>query len=88
MTNLELQTIQRQIKFDAPSMAACLGISYDQYRRYYYGAVQIPESIERAVMELVAIEKEFDIQREKESLAFLEKHYPHGIPSEAIEVDL
>lgn len=59
MTNLDLQALQDRIKFDAVSMACCLGISHDQYRHYLYGHSKIPANIERAAMELEAVNTEF-----------------------------
>ena len=55
MTVFELRAIQKRINFDAPSMAACLGVDREQYRRYYYGHAAIPANIERAALELEQI---------------------------------
>jgi hypothetical protein len=82
MTNIELQQLQKRIKFDAPSMALCMGIDYEKYRRFYYGHTVIPVNIERAALELEQIQKEFDIVRAKEHCQFLDTHYPRGIMSE------
>lgn len=55
MNVFELRAIQKRINFDAPSMAACLGVDHEQYRRYYYGHATIPTNIERAALELEQI---------------------------------
>ena len=55
MTHLQLQEIQKEIKFDAPSMAAVLGIPYNSYKNYYYGINAIPEQIARKVLEIKQI---------------------------------
>lgn len=55
----QLQNIQKSINFDGPSMAICMGIDYEQYRRYYYGHTAIPDNIERAAMELQQINHKF-----------------------------
>lgn len=78
----ELKAIQEKIKFDGPSTAICLGIDYEQYRRYLYGCAVIPDSVARAASELVAIEREFDISRDREYQEFLQRSYPQGIASE------
>ncbi len=83
----ELREIQARIKFDAPSMALCLGLDYEQYRRYLYGAAVIPENVKRAALELEQVQKQFDIQRDREYCHFLDTHYPNGIMSEAIECE-
>jgi hypothetical protein len=79
MTVFELRNAQTRIKFDGPSMAACLGISHDQYRRYYYGHAEIPSQVARAVLELEQIQKTFDVQRDAEYCEYLNKKYPSGI---------
>jgi hypothetical protein len=55
VTANELKDIQHQIKFDAPSMAACLGVPYHTFRNYIYGENEIPAKVERAALELVQI---------------------------------
>lgn len=40
-------------------MACCLGISHDQYRHYLYGHSKIPANIERAALELEAVNTQF-----------------------------
>jgi len=87
MTPKELKAIQERIKFDGPATALCLGIDYEQYRRYIYGTTEIPESVARAAIELEAIEKQFDISRCREYDKFLDSHYPRGLPSEYIDVE-
>lgn len=59
MTFIDLQALQERIKFDGPSMACCLGISHDQYRHYRSGHSKIPPNIERAALELEAVNTEF-----------------------------
>ena len=59
MTHIELKSIQEEIKFDAPSMAACLGVSVRCYRNYLYGVNAIPPAVERAVLELRQINVTF-----------------------------
>ena len=83
----ELKAIQEQIKFDGPAMSVSLGIAYEQYRRYLYGAAEIPEEVARAAQELVIIEQQFDVSRDREYCRFLDHHYPQGIVSECVEVE-
>jgi hypothetical protein len=83
MTFQEIQDIQKRIKFDARSMAACLGIDYDQYRHYYYGHIKIPAGVARAAQEIENIEKEFDIKRDADYCQFLQEKFPFGVPNEA-----
>ena len=83
MNPSDLQAIQKRIRFNAPSMAACLGIPYQTYRNYLYGANAIPASVERAALALEAFEKECDAKREAETEDLLRREYPGGIPSEA-----
>lgn len=85
MTHTDLQQLQKRIKFDCRSMALCMGINYEQYRRYYYGHAVIPASVERAALELEQIQREFDIARDIEYCAFLDQQYPGGILSEVSE---
>lgn len=59
MTHTDLKAIQEEIKLDAPSMAACLGVSVRCYRNYLYGVNAIPSAIDRAVLELRQINKTF-----------------------------
>jgi hypothetical protein len=54
-----LRDIQERIRFDAPSMAACLGITPRAYRNYLYDARQIPPHIARAALELEQINVTF-----------------------------
>ena len=85
MTSDDLKTMQKMIKFDAPSMAAGLGISHDQYRRYYYGHALIPPYIERAAIELVNVNLMFIQERYKPGGDFdklLDVLHPNGIISE------
>lgn len=85
MTAKDLKDIQDRIKFDGPSMSTVLGVPYEQYRRFIYGAAEIPEKVARAALELEAIEKQFDISRDMEYCRFLEKSYPQGIVSDRFE---
>lgn len=78
MTFKELQELQAAVKFDCVSMAACLGLDYEQYRRFYYGHTEIPEKVERAAFELKQMQKTFDIQRDEEYCDFLDTKYPQG----------
>ena len=55
MTHTELQSIQKEIKFDCPSMAAVLGMPYNTYKNYYYNCNAIPEQIARKVLEIKQI---------------------------------
>lgn len=85
MTATELQELQERIKFDSPSMSACLGINYEQYRRYYYGHTEIPTTVERAALELETINVVFMQERYSPGGSFdreLSKKYPFGIRSE------
>ena len=83
MTANDLKNVQQRIKFDAPSMAACLGIPYQTYRNYLYGANAIPASVERAALALEEFERECDTAREAETEDLLQRQFPGGIPSEA-----
>lgn len=85
MTAAALQALQKRIRFDAPSMAACLGIPYQTYRNYRYGANAIPAHVERAALELERFERECDAAREADGVAVIDRQFPHGIPSEVIE---
>ena len=87
MTHTKLKAIQEQIKFDGPSMAAELGIDYEQYRRFVYGKAEITASVEKAVIDMAAREREFDIARDAEYCKFLDQHYPQGVISEAIDME-
>ena len=85
MTAIGLRELQERIKFDAPSMAACLGVDYEQYRRYYYGHTEIPAKIERAALELEAINVVFMEERYSPGGTLdqeLAVKYPFGIRSE------
>jgi hypothetical protein len=85
MTAAELRDLQQRIKFDAPTMAACLGIDYDQYRRYYYGRAVIPAGVARAALALEVFERECDAARAADGVAAIELQFPHGIPSEVCD---
>lgn len=85
MTNTELKELQQRIKFDAPSMALCLGIPYHTYRNYYFGSNKIPANIERAARELEQINITFIEERYKPGGEFdreIDRMHPNGIISE------
>lgn len=85
MTHTDLQQIQERIKFDAPAMAACLGVPYDTYRHFYYGHTKIPANVERAALELEQINATFMADRYSPGGALdreLNQLYPRGIMSE------
>ena len=84
----DLKAIQERIKFDARTMSICLGIDYEQYRSYLYGCAVIPDTVARAAQELVTIEEQFDIARDHEYCQFLNHHYPQGIASEPIDLEV
>ena len=81
----ELQAIQDEINFDAPSMAACLKISYEQYRRYYYDHAKIPSSLEQAVLELRQTNIEFRESAPARIDADIFKHCPNGFLSDPFD---
>ena len=82
MTHLELQSIQKEIKFDAPSMAAVLGIPYNTYKNYYYNVNAIPEEIAAKVLVI----RDRNIRHRDEAPARIEaaiqKYHPFGIISD------
>ena len=84
MEHTELQRIQESTRFKTREIAECLGLDYEQYRRYYYGHSKIPDEVERAALELEQIDKKF-FARYLPGGEFdqeLTKKYPCGIPSE------
>lgn len=82
MEHSELRDIQEKIKFDAPAMASCLGVTVRAYRNYLYGANSIPPVVERAALELLAINEEFM----RTAPARIDARIPKcGIMSEATE---
>lgn len=85
MNPSDLQALQKRIRFNAPSMAACLDIPYQTYRNYLYGANAIPASVERAALDLERFERECDSAREAAGVAVIDRQFPHGIPSEVRE---
>jgi len=87
MTNIELKQIQDRIKFDAPSMALCMGIPYQTYRNYLYGASSIPPQIERAALELEQINKQFLSAAPARIDARIASDFPHGFMGEACECE-
>lgn len=83
----ELQALQERVKFDAPSMAAVLGVPYSQYRHFYFGHTKIPPQVERAARELELINKTFMSDRYAPGGSFdqeLNQLYPQGIMSEPL----
>ena len=82
MTASDLQSIQKEIKFDCPSMAACLGIPYNTYKNYYYGVNEIPEQIAAKVSEIRRINLEFSATMPERIDAAITKYHPYGIISE------
>lgn len=87
MTHTQLKQIQQNIKFDAPSMALCLGIPYHTYRNYIYGANAIPESVERAALELEQINIQFSATMQERVAARIDREFPHGFASEIIDLE-
>jgi hypothetical protein len=59
----ELKDIEKKIKFDGNSFAICLGVDYDQLRKFKCGQTAIPDEVARAARELEHIERVFDQQR-------------------------
>ncbi len=55
----ELEALQARINFDTHTMAACLGVSLDDYQRYLSGSYKIPAHVKRAAFELDVIDREF-----------------------------
>lgn len=82
MTNTELRTIQETIKFDAPSMAACLVITTRCYYNYLYGVNKIPSQIERAALELEQINRQFIVDATARIDTIAARQFPGGIMSE------
>jgi len=62
MTNNELRDLRLRIKFDMRSMALCCGVALSTYQRYEDGTAAVPPHIERAALELEAIDKQFNIE--------------------------
>lgn len=84
MTSAQLRELQERIKFDAPSMAACLGLKLHCYRKYLYGENPIPEIVARHALELENINAIFINDLPKRVDAAADKEFPHGIMSEFI----
>lgn len=82
MIHTELKAIQEEISFDAPSMAACLGVSVRCYRNYLYGVNDIPPAIGRAALELRQINLTFIAEMPARIDARAAREHPNGIPSE------
>lgn len=76
MTSKELQKLQKKIKFDAESMALCLGLTLHCYRKYLYGENKIPSTVERAALELQQINFALDITRPGRIDAAIAKEFP------------
>ena len=79
MKSQDLKELQQRIKFDAITLAKCLGISHDQTRKYLCGQTTIPTEIERAALELEHVEKQLDAQRLANFEAKLSRSFPYGI---------
>lgn len=86
MTHHELQSIQKEIKFDAPSMSACLGIPYNTYKNYYFNCNVIPEQIARKVLEIRQINITFIEELPARVDERIKKQFPYGFLS-AMEVE-
>jgi hypothetical protein len=82
MNAVELKQLQYEIRFDAPSMACCLGVPYQTYRNYIYGINKIPPAVQRAALELEQINKTFMVEAVARIDARIAKDHPHGIISE------
>jgi hypothetical protein len=63
MNAAELTAIRDSLKFDAVTLAACLGISHDQCRKLLCGQTKIAPEIAHAALERVHIEQALDRQR-------------------------
>jgi len=88
MTNIELQVIQNRTKLDGPSMALCMGVDYEHYRRLYYGTAAISEREARSAMEIDKINTEFmdrRYHRDDECGKEICAKYPGGIVSAPVE---
>lgn len=84
LTATQLREIQDRIKFDAPSMASCLGLKLSCYRKYLYGENLIPEMVARHALELENINLLFMSDLPARVDAVADKEFPHGIMSEFI----
>lgn len=84
MTSTQLRELQDRIKFDAPSIAACLGLTLHCYRKYLYGENPIPEMVIRHALELENINTLFMSELPARVDAAVDKEFPHGIMSEFI----
>lgn len=82
MTHTELQELQQLIKFDSPSLAACLGIPYQTFRNYYYGVNKIPANIERKALEIKQVNLTFMQELPARVDERVDREFPRGIPSE------
>lgn len=82
MTSEELQAIQKEIKFDCPSMSAVLGVLYNTYKNYYYGVNEIPEQVARKVLEIRDINLAFSAGMAARIDERIEKLHPRGFMSE------
>ncbi len=81
MKHTELQALQKRIKFDARSMAACIGIPYDTYRNYFYGYNQIPPNIGRKALEIEQINITFMQDLPERVDERIRREFPQGIQS-------
>ena len=82
MQNTELQQIQKTIRFEAPSMAAALGIPYNHYRHMYYGHQTIPVVIAEKARELERIDRAWMAGFTQRLNSKIAREFPFGIVSE------
>ena len=82
MTHTDLQSIQKEIKFDCPSMSAVLGVPYNTYKNYYYGVNAIDEQLARKVLEVRQINITFSAGMADRIEANINKLHPRGFMSE------
>lgn len=82
MTHTDLQDIQTHINFDSRSMALCLGIDYEEYRRLYYGHKKITPQVERAAKELEQVNRQFMAEAPARIESRIAKEFPCGIMSD------
>lgn len=79
MTAADLRSLQERIKFDGPSLATCLGIPYEQFRRYKSGHTAIPEAVERRLKEIEQINITFMAELPQRVDRQLQKEFKGGV---------
>ena len=86
MTKEELRELRHFINFDMRSMSACVGVPLSTYQRYEDGTAAVPERIERAVLELEQINRQFMSRYDPggEFDQIISREYPHGFMSEVV----